>query len=441
MHKTTRFFPNRLPLAAAVTAALLSSPTFAVDFHGYARAGSSTNLGSGGEQTCLGNGASGHYVGRLADECDTYAEIGLGDELYNQDGQTFRFDSMVAYSAGNQGNDYQALDGSGNINSVDFAGTDVSKNSSNPYGGGDISLRQLYVSGTNVIESLPGATLWVGKRYYQRHDVHHLDFYYLNDSGYGAGVENIKAGAGQLSVAYLNHDIGTDEGFVQNNKLDVRYAFPVASSTLTLVGIYGMADLTDQQEAAGIPDENGYFLTAELATGVMGGFNKFVLQYGADSMGFGAFEAGGGGRVDNTNVAGYLDSSWRILDHGVVKLGGNWEMGYSALYQQGKPQDSAQDDAKRFSVVVRPVYNWTNIMSTAIEAGYDDVTYNGVNAQSQNLQKIAVAQQWSAGSGYWARPSIRVYAASFFGDRAEAARSGDGIDGDLQIGAQFEAWW
>lgn len=428
MQNNKRFFPNKLPLAAAVTAAIMATPAVAVDFHGYARAGSSTNLGSGGEQTCFGDGATGHYVGRLADECDTYAELSLGDELYNEDGRSFRFESMVSYGASDQGNDFQS-----------FSRNDTG----GAYDGGDIALRQLYITGNNVIDALPGSTLWAGKRYYQRLDVHHLDLYYLNNSGYGAGVENISAGPGKLSVAYVNHDNpdGTTSEIVQNNKFDLRYAFPVGDNTLTLAGVYAMADLTEQQEDLGIEDENGYHFLAELATGFMGGFNKFVVQYGADSMGFTGFEAGGPGRVDNGNVAGYLESSWRILDHGVVKLTDRWEMGYSALYQQGKPFDSAQDDAERFSVVVRPTYNWNPVSSTAVEIGYDDVTFNGVDAESQDLQKVAVAQQWQAGPGYWARPVIRTYAAAFFGDQATGARGGEGIDGDIQIGAQIEAWW
>ena len=36
---------------------------------------------------------------------------------------------------------------------------------------------------------------------------------------------------------------------------------------------------------------------------------------------------------------------------------------------------------------------------------------------------------------------IRLYAASFFGDQAKNARGGDGVDGDIQLGAQIEAWW
>ncbi len=440
MQKHSLLSARKLPLAVAVTAAVMATPTAAVDFHGYARAGVSSNLGSGGEQTCFGNGATGHYVGRLADECDTYAELALGDELYNEDGKTFRFDTMLAYSADPQGNDYQALNGGNNINSVDFDTAETSTNNADPYGGGDIALRQIYVSAKNVIESLPGSTLWAGKRFYQRKDIHQLDLYYLNNSGYGAGIENIQAGPGRLSIAYTNSDTSDGEDLVQNNKVDLRYAFPVGEHTLELVGIYAMADLTDQQEAAGIEDENGYFLTAELSTGVMGGFNKFAIQYGADSMGFANAEGSSGGRVDNGNVAGYFESSWRILNHGVIRLGDNLELGHSIVYEQAESHDPAAGDGERLSLVARPVYNWSPIMSTAVELGYSE-TDRPWFASSQDLAKVAIAQQWQAGPGYWARPVIRTYAATFFGDEAESARGGEGIDGDIQIGAQIEAWW
>lgn len=76
--------------------------------------------------------------------------------------------------------------------------------------------------------------------------------------------------------------------------------------------------------------------------------------------------------------------------------------------------------------------------STTLEIGYEDV-HQPFNDEKTDLHKIAIAQQWSVGPGYWARPFIRVYAASFFGDQAEAARS-EGIDGDIQVGTQIKAW-
>ena len=441
MQNNKRFFPNKLPLAAAVTAAIMATPAIAVDFHGYARSGLSTNTSSGGEQTCFGSGANGHFVGRLADECDTYAELAFGDQLFSQDGKTFRFDSMVSYEAINQGNDYQAFDGADDVNGVDFAGEETTRNNGNPYSGCEVAVRQLYVSGTNVIESLPGATLWAGKRFYKRHDVHQLDLFYINNSGYGAGVENIQAGAGQFSAAWINFDKQESDTIVQNNKLDLRYAFPVGESTLTLAGIYGMADLTDEQEAAGIMDEDGFFGTIELSSGFMGGFNKFVLQYATDSLGEAAFaNQGCNASLNAPYYDGTLEKSWRVLNHGVVKLGGPWELGYSALYSKGETYGPInEEEPTRLSVVARPIYNWNSVTSTALEIGYEDV-HHPYNDEETDLQKVAIAQQWSAGPGYWARPVIRAYAAAFFGDQAEAARS-EGIDGDIQIGAQIEAWW
>ena len=53
----------------------------------------------------------------------------------------------------------------------------------------------------NLIEWLPGSTIWAGKRFYQRHDVHMIDFYYWDISGPGAGLENIDVGFGKLSLA------------------------------------------------------------------------------------------------------------------------------------------------------------------------------------------------------------------------------------------------
>ncbi|MFC4260007.1 carbohydrate porin [Marinobacter lacisalsi] len=433
------------PLALAVAAAFTASPALALDFHGYGRAGLSSNIDSGGEQTCFGSGADGHFTGRLADECDTYLEIGLGQELFSRNEQTFRFDSMVSYQALNQGNDYQAFDGTDDVTGVDFANESVNTNSDSPYAGGELALRQAYVSGKNVVEALPGATLWAGKRFYQRKDVHQLDLYYLNNSGYGAGIENIKAGPGTLSLAWVNFDKdqnGDSDAIVQNNKFDIRYALPVGGSTLEFVGIYGMADLTDAQEDAGMDDEDGTHLMVELSTGMMGGFNKLVLQYATDSLGESAFgNHGSSASLNEPWWDGTLKESYRILDHGVIELGNGFDLGYSALYQQGKTYGTglAEEEPERTSFVLRPVYNWSTVSSTAVEIGYDNVQQPWMS-KDMDLQKIAVAQQWSAGPGYWARPVIRFYAASYFGDQAENAR-GDGIEGDIRVGAQLEAWW
>jgi maltoporin len=42
-----------------------------------------------------------------------------------------------------------------------------------------------------------------------------------------------------------------------------------------------------------------------------------------------------------------------------------------------------------------------------------------------------------------ARPSLRVYTGSFFGDVAESTRTAqqEGDKGEMRFGAQLEAWW
>ena len=50
--------------------------------------------------------------------------------------------------------------------------------------------------------------IWAGKRYYQRKDIHIMDYYYLNNGGTGFGVENIAVGnLGSVSVALIKNNL------------------------------------------------------------------------------------------------------------------------------------------------------------------------------------------------------------------------------------------
>lgn len=46
----------------------------------------------------------------------------------------------------------------------------------------------------------------MGRRYYKRHDIHIIDFYYWNPSGTGAGIDNYKLGQYFLSYAFTRED-------------------------------------------------------------------------------------------------------------------------------------------------------------------------------------------------------------------------------------------
>ena len=91
---------QKLPLALAIGAVLSSASAMAVDFHGYARSGIGwTN--DGGEQQCHKLAGAGSKY-RLGNECETYAELKLGQDLYKENDQVFALDTNVAYSVSQQ---------------------------------------------------------------------------------------------------------------------------------------------------------------------------------------------------------------------------------------------------------------------------------------------------------------------------------------------------
>jgi len=417
--------------ACLLAALLVGGPALAVDFHGYLRSGVGATAG-GGDQACFqAAGAPAKY--RLGNECETYAEIGLGQEVWSEGNRSFYVDSMIAYRS-DQGNDWEA------------GGTDTDDGENNPFDeAGTTSIRQFNVVGKNLIPSLPGAAIWAGKRYYKRHDVHINDYYYWDVSGPGAGIEDIDLGFAKASVAWIRN---TDGDWVYqgsgtgtnlaNDTLDFRLAeIDVNPGGKLEIGYdYGKANLTDEQERdPGYEDQKGHLVTLEhTQSDWFGGYNKLALQYGTDGI------IGSSGRNSTGNSDGKM---FRLVNQGVVGLSDNIEMMYVQIYEDRDfDNDSGQTWA---SFGVRPVYKWSDVMSTALEFGYDRVDPQADGERSRDLKKITLAQQWSAGNSFWARPQIRVFAtyAKWDGGRYQAASESidAGDDDGLTFGVQAEAWW
>ena len=71
---------------------------------------------------------------------------------------------------------------------------------------GNVRLPQAYAKWSDIPQ-LNGATLWAGRRYYKRHDVHIADFYFWNPSGTGFGLEDYRLGGDlKLSYAFSRND-------------------------------------------------------------------------------------------------------------------------------------------------------------------------------------------------------------------------------------------
>ena len=438
-----------LPIAAAVTAALASQAAFAVDFHGYFRSG--VGVSSDGDMQTW----SKQKVGRLGNEDDTYGEVQLGQEVFNKDGKTFYVDSMVAMTS-NGSNDWE---GTGTVCNFD------EKQCSND---SEFALRQFNVQAKGLLGFAPEATLWAGKRYYQRHDIHISDFYYWNISGAGAGIEGIQAGPGKVSFAWVRNDRGWDgkEGWTKFssmdvNTLDLRYAgIPLWQDASLEMGVdYAIVNPTDAQKSSSNSQyknaKDGVMLTAEMTQGVLGGFNKTVLQYGTEGYA--------------KTMAFYGDGSWygaeakdgadgfRIINHGVIPMGNSWEMGHQLVYGVGNDMWVGNDKYEAMSAVVRPMFKWDDFNKTIFEGGYfkdNNKSTSGTTAKDSGY-KLTLAQAWSAGSSFWARPEIRVFATYLKQDKtsdkfdATSVNVGQdkyAFDGGLSkdtwnFGVQAEAWW
>ena len=433
---------RKLPLAVAVAAGVMSAQALAVDFHGYARSGIGWT-GSGGEQQCFqATGAQSKY--RLGNECETYAELKLGQEVWKEGDKSFYFDTNVAYSVSQQ-NDWE---------------------STSP------AFREANVQGKNLIEWLPGSTIWAGKRFYQRHDVHMIDFYYWDISGPGAGIENIDLGFGKLSLAatrssesggsatFADRDaLGNRvyDNIVPNDVFDVRLAQMEINpgGTLELGVDYGHTNIPDDYYLQPGASKDGWMFTAEHTQSMMKGFNKFVVQYATDSMISQGKGQARGGSVDNDG------SLIRILDHGAITLADKWDLMYVGMYQNIDRDNN--NGTEWWTVGVRPMFKWTPIMSTLLEVGYDNVKSQQTGDRNDQY-KITLAQQWQAGDSIWSRPAIRVFATyakwdekwgyvktDSEGNFSSTAASNStvtpfgttsrGDSDEWTFGAQMEIWW
>ena len=402
-----------LGVLTLASAPAISTAVENIDFHGYARSGIGRTF-SGGSQACFkAAGAPAKY--RLGNECETYTELKLGSALYDEDDVKFYLDTNLAYKIDQQ--------------------TDVEPVS--PW------FREINIKATNLFKgTLPGASMWVGKRFYQRHDIHMIDFYYWNLSGPGVGLEDIDLGYGNLDIAWMRNQnniayepdgLGKwkEEG-ITTDILDVRWnGVPLAENLELELGLdFGQGSPGDKlsvdSKDKSFFDRNGWMFTAELTLkNFLGGFNKVIGQYAADAMtGPGV---GASGSYMQTSDWYKGSKMYRIMDHGAVSITDRIDLMYVAGWTQLDYDKSAQGseahgmpDKRTWTTFgIRPVWKWSDITSTALEFGYDTVTnatstieVGGEKYSStfdSELWKVTLAQQFHPKFGNWVRPVMRVF--------------------------------
>jgi maltoporin len=318
------------------------------------------------------------------------------------------------------------------------------------------SLRQAYATAANVLESQPGATFWAGQRYYRRHDIHINDFYWLDMSGYGGGIEDIDLGFATASLAWIG---GTTDNFsgrneyigdletTDKNNFDLRLNdidLGIGRGNIWLnYSRYRLdaenIELTDWKGWSG-----GFWLESAFGDGHM---NRAVIQYGSGvAANFNSFSPSLRGSLDGEFPEGTNpedQSRLRLMNILDYAIGDRVSLQAVAIYQHDDLGLAENTDVKWYSLGVRPIYNLSDLFNLSFEASYD---YSDLETgQSGGLWKFTAATEVTPDPGFFSRPAIRFYLTyAGWSDEFRGLIGGNAHAEDtygLAVGVQVESWW
>ncbi|MEZ8035171.1 carbohydrate porin [Vibrio crassostreae] len=288
---------------------------------------------------------------------------------------------------------------------------------------GGLSMKKMYAGVTNVFESQPELYMWAGRDFHQRPQQGLNDYFWMTHDGQGAGFNNFDFGGAKLDMGFVGQVKG---GLVNDNG---RYAVTAklhsinaGIGNLDLYANYGFA--SDEADVAGEPkvsDETAYLLGATLG---LGESNKLVVKYGdgADSS---VYDLKGDYQILYASVEG----SYAATDNFIID--------YLVSYKDNSGSDLDRENTE-YAGIVRPQYQWDDVHSTWLEAGYGMVDYD--DDGEENAWKVTLSQNVSLGGLPWSRPMLRFY--TTVGDVETKGNTVKTTNVDtLSFGAMFEAWW
>jgi maltoporin len=399
------------------------------EFHGYFRSGYGLNS-VGGEQVAFqAPGAEAKY--RLGNEAETYGELIFVNNWVNpehaSDRTWMKTEFMVEANTTNS-QSYTAFP--------------------NGVGNDQFRLREAFVQMGNVLDSQPGAKFWAGERYYRRQHVDINDFYLLDLSGYGAGVEDWDIGIGKMALAFLagsRPDIVTQNGNLSKTNIDFRF-YDLKGPLGLWAGWFDFAREKGGTSSTGLllPTSNGYaFGLRHQRLEWHGGFNSFTIQYGTGAAS--NFSSNGSGTVV-TDPNLFLKSTAQLLATEQVLIQPNDRFAFMPIfiYQRTKDGNPAHGWDQWVSFGARPEIFFTHHVSLAIEGGFDH-THSRSGGYNGWLRKITIAPQIGAGRKYFSRPVLRAFLT--YGDWSDGLRGFVGgvpfanKTNGFTYGVQAEHWW
>jgi maltoporin len=413
------------------------------EFHGYFRSGYGLNSEGGQQVAFEAPGADAKY--RLGNEAETYAELIFVNNWVNPEHDSskawFRSEFMVEANTTNSANSASFTNGIGND---------------------QLRFREAFVEAGNVLESQSNAKFWAGERYYRRQHVDIDDFYPLDLSGYGAGVEDLDVRIGKLAVAFLNAarpDIVTQNGFLAKSNIDVRlydmkgplgrwagwFDYATQKGGITTTGSVPGSTTTNT-----IPTSDGYaFGLRHQRLEWHGGYHSFSIQYGTGAAS--NFSSPGNGTVI-ADPTPFINKTKQLLAIEQVLFQPNDRFAIMPIfvYQRMKDGNPQHDWSQWVSFGARPEIFFTKYISLAFEGGFDHtqgfvLTGNGDTHLDGWLRKFTIAPQIGAGRKFFSRPVLRAFLT--YANWSDAFRGYVGgvpylnRTNGLTYGVQAETWW
>ena len=397
------------------------------EFHGYFRSGYGLN-GKGGQQVAFQAPGSGAKY-RLGNEAETYGELIFVNNWLNPN-----HDSDKAWAK------TEVMIEANTTNSNNYA------NFANNIGNDQFRFREAFVSMGNLFESQPNAKFWAGERYYRRQHIDIDDFYPLDMSGYGAGVEDFNVGIAKMALAFLSGarpDITTQNGNLAKSNIDLRFydlkgPFGLWAGWFDFATQKGGKTLTGTTLPA-LPTTNG------IAFGLRherlewhGGYHEFSIQYGTGAA------SNFSTSLDDPTY--FINSSARLLVTEQVLVQPNDRFAIMPIFVFQRTRDGIPHHGwdEWVSFGARPEIFFTRNLSLAVEGGFD-YTRSASGLYSGWLRKITVAPQIGVGRKFYSRPVLRTF--------LTYANWSDGLKGyvggipylhntnGLTYGVQAETWW
>jgi len=394
------------------------------EFHGYFRSGYGLN-GKGGQQVAfIAPGADAKY--RLGNEAETYSELIFVNNWLNPEHDSDKVWMKTEF-----------MIEANTTNSANYA------NFNNGIGNDQFRLREAFVSMGNLFERQPGAKFWAGERYYRRQHIDINDFYQLDMSGYGAGVEDLSVGIGKVAVAFLSGarpDVVTQNGNLAKSNIDVRF-YDLKGPFGVWGGWFDFATIKGGTSQSGIkiPTSSGY------AVGLRyqrlewhGGFHVFSIQYGT-------------GPASNYSTSiedptPFLNSSARLLVTEQVLFQPNDKFAIMPIFVYQRTRDGVPERGwnEWISFGARPEYFFNKYLSLAVEAGFDH-THSGTGQYNGWLRKVTIAPQIGSGNKFFSRPVLRAFFTyASWPDGLRGYVGGVPYQNDtsgVTYGVQAETWW